>query len=208
LAGAEARPQREAVTTDYSEIQLDAMRELANIGSGSAATALSTMLGRPLDVSIPNALALPLTDAVDSVGPVDACVVAVAIPVEGDFDAVVLMLLSPLDVETLCGLLGVEANSELGRSAISEVANIFGSSYLVALETMTGLVGEPGPPETAHDILGAIVSSLLVTTVQATDIVLLLGSDLAVEGEECSFSFMLLPDAGCIDEFLAKLGVG
>jgi chemotaxis protein CheC len=192
---------------DYTELQLDALRELANIGSGTAATALSTLLGRPLDVSIPTALPLPLTDAVDSVGPVDACVVAVAMQVFGDFRAVVLMLLSPIDVATLCGLLDVEPNSDLGLSALSEVANIFGSSYIGAITAMTGLLGEPGPPETAHDILGAIISSLLVTTVRATDTVLLLGSDLAVEGEACSFSFMLLPEEGCIDEFLTKLGL-
>jgi len=193
--------------TQYTELQLDALRELANIGSGSAATSLSALLGRPIDVSIPTALALSLTDAVDSVGPVDACVVAVAMPVFGDFEAVVLMLLSPLDVATLCGLLGVEPNSELGLSALCEVGNIFGSAYLGALTAMTGLVGEPGPPETAHDILGAIISSLLVSTVSASDSVLLLGSGLAVEGEACSFSFMLLPEEGCIGEFLAKLGL-
>jgi chemotaxis protein CheC len=127
--------------------------------------------------------------------------------VSGDFQAVVLMLLSPLDVSTLCGLLDVDPHSELGLSALSEVANIFGSSYIGAIAAMTGLYGEPGPPETAHDILGAIVSSLLVTTVRATDVVLLLGSDLAVEGEACTFSFMLLPEEGCIDELLAKLGL-
>ncbi len=192
---------------EYTELQLDGLRELANIGSGTAATALSTLLDRPLDVSIPTALALPLTEAVDSVGPVDACVVAVAMPVFGDFQAVVLMLLTPLDATTLCRLLDVDPNSELGLSALSEVANIFGSSYIGAIAAMTGLHGEPGPPETAHDILGAIVSSLLVSTVRATDVVLLLGSDLSVEGEACTFSFMLLPAEGCIDEFLAKLGL-
>ena len=44
----------------YSEMQLDALRELANIGSGTAATALSSMVGGPVDVSVPSALALPL----------------------------------------------------------------------------------------------------------------------------------------------------
>ena len=35
--------------TRYSDLQLDALRELANIGSGNAATALSGLLGRPIN---------------------------------------------------------------------------------------------------------------------------------------------------------------
>ena len=45
----------------YPEVQLDALREIANIGSGTAATALSSMLGRPVDISVPTALALPVS---------------------------------------------------------------------------------------------------------------------------------------------------
>ena len=52
--------------THYTEMQLDALRELANIGSGTAATALSAMLGRPVDISVPSARALPLAEAVEA----------------------------------------------------------------------------------------------------------------------------------------------
>ena len=41
----------------YSEMQLDALRELANIGSGTAATALSSLLDRPVDLHVPKASA-------------------------------------------------------------------------------------------------------------------------------------------------------
>ena len=50
----------------YTDVQLDALRELANIGSGNAATALSSMLGREVDVTIPDVVALPLADAVQA----------------------------------------------------------------------------------------------------------------------------------------------
>ncbi len=39
--------------THYTEMQLDALRELANIGSGTASTALSSMLGRSVDITVP-----------------------------------------------------------------------------------------------------------------------------------------------------------
>ena len=38
----------------YNSIQLDALREVSNIGVGNAATALSTLLGTKIDMSVPS----------------------------------------------------------------------------------------------------------------------------------------------------------
>jgi chemotaxis protein CheC len=192
----------------YSDLQLDALRELANIGSGSAATALSTMLGRTIDVSVPSALALPLADAVDAVGAPDTLITAVVLPIFGDMEAMVVLLFKPEDATTICSLLGVEADSEWGLSALSEIGNILGSSYVGALGTMTGLAMEPRPPEAVSDMLGAIVSSVLAVNAESNQLALLLDSDLIVEGEQCSFSFMLVPTAEGVDDLLTRLGVG
>ena len=51
------------MSSQYTEMQLDALRELANIGSGTASTALSGMLGRSVDISVPKAQALPFSGA-------------------------------------------------------------------------------------------------------------------------------------------------
>jgi chemotaxis protein CheC len=192
----------------YSEMQLDALRELANIGSGTAATALSSMLGRSIDVSVPNAIALPLADAVDAAGPADAEVTAVVLPIFGDLDAVVLMLFHPEDVAQICGLLGVEPDTEVGVSALGEVGNILGSSYVGALGMMTGLALEPRPPQTVTDMLGAIVATVLASTAESMEIAFLLDSDLVVEGSACSLSFMLVPHADGVAELLGRLGLG
>ena len=149
--------------TRYSELQLDALRELANIGSGNAATALSGLLGRSIDVSVPNALALPLADAVDAAGPAEAIVTGVVLPVYGDLDAIVLLLFTPEDADELTGLLGCEPGSEVALSALGEIGNILGSSYIGALGSMVGLMLEPRPPATATDMLGAIVASVLLS---------------------------------------------
>ena len=194
--------------TRYSELQLDALRELANIGSGNAATALSGLLGRSIDVSVPNALALPLADAVDAAGPAEAIVTGVVLPVYGDLDAIVLLLFTPEDADELTGLLGCEPGSEVALSALGEIGNILGSSYIGALGSMVGLMLEPRPPATATDMLGAIVASVLVAEAHTTDFALLLDSDLVVEGSECSFQFMLVPSAAGVDELLNRLGLG
>src|SRR3954447_10216597 len=103
-------PERERTIplTQYTDMQLDALRELANIGSGTAATALSTMLGRSIDVSVPNARALSLAEAVHAAGPAETPVTGIVLPIFGDLDAIVLLLLAQDDAATLCSLLGVE----------------------------------------------------------------------------------------------------
>jgi chemotaxis protein CheC len=192
----------------YTDLQLDALRELANIGSGTAATALSTMLGRTIDVSVPSAMALPLNEAVEAVGDPETIVTAVVLPIFGDLEAMVVLLFEPEDAATVCGLLGVEAESEWGLSALCEIGNILGSSYVGALGSMTGLEMEPRPPEAAQDSLGALVATVLSINAAESSIALLLDSDLLVEGEECSFSFMLVPTADGVDDLLVRLGVG
>ena len=194
--------------TNYTEIQLDALRELANIGAGTAATALSQMLGRPIDVSVPSARALSLADAVDAVGPADEEVTGVVLPVGGSLDAVVLLVFSRDSARTLCVLLGVDADDEMGISALSEIGNIIGCSYIGAFAAMTGLELDPMPPETATDMLGAIVSSVLLGAALDTDMALVLDTDLFVEGAECSFGFLLVPTVDGVGELLSRLGLG
>ena len=195
------------MTAQYSEMQLDALRELANIGSGTAATALSQMVGRPIDLSVPTVLVLPLADAVDAAGDPEQDVWCVVLPIVGDIDAVVLMIFSHEDAEAICGLLGVELGSEVGPSALGEVGNILGSSYVGALGQMTGLALEPRPPETTTDMLAAIVATVLASTAHSTEVAFLLDSNLVIEGEACSFQFMLVPSEAGVSELLSRLGL-
>jgi chemotaxis protein CheC len=193
--------------TRYTDIQLDALRELANIGSGKASTALSSMLGRAVDISVPAASVLPMAEAVGTIGDPEAEYTGVVLGIVGEMPASVLLLFTPKDAELICGLLGVEAQTELGISALKEIGNIVGSSYINALSEMTGLELEPTPPASATDMLGAIVESVLAESASAGDSALLLDSDLMVEREDCSVSFLLVPDAGGVEQMLGRLGL-
>jgi chemotaxis protein CheC len=193
--------------TQYTDLQLDALRELANIGSGTASTALSSMLGRPVDISVPNTYVLPMADAVGAMGEPEAEATGVVLGVVGDMAASVLLLFEPNDAKTMCELLGVEAGTEIGESALLEIGNIVGTSYINALTSMTGMVLEPTPPAIATDMLAAIVETVLAERAAAGDVALLLDSQLVVEGADTSISFLLVPDAGGVDQLLARLGL-
>jgi len=194
-------------TPQYTELQLDALRELANIGSGTASTALSTMLARAVDISVPNAKALPFAEAVEAAGPPEEDITGIVLGITGDMNGTVLLLVPPADADAMCRMLGVEPDDEFALSALGEIGNIVGTSYINALAAMTGMAIEPTPPATATDMLGAIVETVLAGHAHAGDIALVLDSDLTVEGEDCSISFLLVPDQGGVDELLARLGL-
>jgi chemotaxis protein CheC len=193
--------------TPFTSLELDALRELANIGSGTAGTALSDMLARAVDISVPNALALPLADAVEAVGDAEEYVTGVAIPLAGDMDAVVLLVFPTADADALCAMLGVEPATEDAVSAIGEIGNILSASYIGSLGAMTGLELDLTPPQTVTDMLAAIVTTVLASRSEDTDTALILDSELRVAGEHCSLSFLLLPAAGGVREILTRMGV-
>jgi chemotaxis protein CheC len=195
------------VSTQYTDLQLDALRELANIGSGKASTALSMLLERSVDISVPSVRALAFADAVEAIGDAESEITGIVLGTVGDLEGTVLLLVSPADADAICAILGVEPGSEYAPSALGEVGNIVGSSYINALAEMTGMAIEPTPPGTATDMLGAIVQTVLAGQAHAGDVALMLDSRLDVEGEDCSIAFMLVPTQDGVEDLLARLGI-
>ncbi len=195
------------MTSRYTEMQLDALRELANVASGTAATALSQMLGREIGLNVPRAQALSLADALRNTGDPAETITVVALELWGDIAGLVVLLIPPARAATLCTLLGVEPGTEVGDSALSEIGNILGASFLNALGSMTGLSLEPGPPQLSTGAAGAVIEELHARTAHGGDTALMLDSEIDVAGEPCSISFMLLPDADGVTGLLTPLGL-
>src|SRR3954469_1202170 len=193
--------------TTFSEIQLDALRELANIGSGNAGTALGQMLGKSVDISVPTAAVMPLADAVAIAGQPDELRHGVVVPIVGDMDAIVVLLFPDADARTLCGIYGIEPSTPDGKSMLGEVGNILGTNYINVLAQMVAMDLEPAPPQVVEDMLGSILQSVLIGRGDNIETALILDSALIVEEEECSLSFLLLPADGGIRQLLERLGL-
>ena len=193
--------------TTFSDMQLDALRELANIGSGNAGTALGAMLGKSVDINVPTAAALPLDEAVAIAGAPDELRYGVVVPMVGDFDAIVVLLFPEDDAKKLTGIYGIEPSTPDGYSMLGEVGNILGTNYINALAQMVGMEMEPQPPQVVEDMLGSILSTVLIGRGDDVEEALILDSNLLVEEEECTLSFLLLPNHGGIKELLGRLGL-
>lgn len=123
-----------------NDAQLDALREVANIGCGHAANALSRLMGgRKVDLSIPRVLQGGPADAAGLVDG-DAPVVASWLGIQGELRGVLLLVLPRADGSALESLLlgGHPAEQAERDSVVSEVANIVASACLSALGRLTG----------------------------------------------------------------------
>jgi chemotaxis protein CheC len=150
---------------------------------------------------------LPLPDAVAIAGEPDELRHGVVVRVVGDMDAIVLLLFPEPDARTLCGIYGIEPSTPDGQSMLGEVGNILGSNYINVLAQMAAMELEPSPPQVVEDMLGSILESVLLGRGEDIDSALILDSALAVEDEECSLSFLLLPADGGIRQLLERLGL-
>ena len=192
----------------YTEVQLDALREVANTGSGHAAGDLSEMLGHSFDISVPRAVVTDLPNSVDLLGGAETDVSAVGIRVGGDVEAMLVAMFTPDQAANLCQLLGIEAESEMGRSVLQEVGNVLACAYANVLAEMSGISWEVHPPDVLRDMLGSIVTSLVASTSLDITNVLLIDSTLAVNDADAEMSVLFVPYDDGIDQLLARLGVG
>ena len=192
----------------YTDIQLDALREVANTGSGHAAGDLSEMLGHSFEISVPRAVVTDVQESIELLGGADVGVTAVAIRVGGDVEAMLVAMFTPAQAANLCMLLGIDADSDMGLSVLQEVGNVLACAYANVLAEMSGISWEVYPPDVIRDQLGAIVGSLVAATTRNITNVLLIDSTLAVNHADAEMSVLFVPYDDGIDQLLLRLGVG
>jgi chemotaxis protein CheC len=190
----------------FTELEQSALREIANIGSGHAATALSQLLGRPVEIGYSEALLTVLAEAIDRIGAPMSRSTLVDTPIQAD-GGTVLLVFPDETGEELCRLLGTSLSDELGRTALQEVGNILATSYLNAIVEMTGMDLEPEPPTVEVDLLGQLLSQSAASGGDPSDPTVLMRSQLTVESSTAKFSFLFVPRIGSVDTLLERLGV-
>ncbi len=192
---------------EFTEMQQSALGEIANIGSGHAATALSGLIGRPVEVGYSQAILTILARALDEVGEPMSRSAVVDTPIMGDQGSVLLVF--PGDTaEQLCQMLGTTMTDEIGLTALQEVGNILSTSYLNAIVEMTGIALEPEPPRVEVDLLGQLMAKSAASGGSPNDPTVLMRSYLTVEGSTAKFSFLFAPRIKSVEMLLERLGVG
>lgn len=191
------------------EPQLDALREVANIGAGHAATALSQMTGRRILIEVPLFQVGRLEEIADQIAAPDELMAAVLMEVRGDLSGYTLLLLPEASAVRLAGLLlqrgvpGVEHFGELERSALTEAANILCGAYLNALSEFFGMRLLPSTPVLVADLARAVLTTVYSDFGQQRDHAFGIETELRLNGEDMVPSHvLLLPDVASLEAML------
>ena len=200
--------------------QLDVFKEIGNIGSSSAATALSKIVEKRVTLSLPRVQILKFDEITKIVGGEETLVIGILQPMQGDLSGNIMFLLGLREAHDLASLLlkqmlNVKKDeraepgvfSEMEMSALREIGNIMISSYLSAISSLTGLKIIPKVPEMALDMAAAILSVLTIEFGKVGDSVLYISSEFAQDNIKVGGDFFLVPDIKSYGILLNALGV-
>ncbi len=194
-------------TAKFTEFQIDALKEIGNIGAGNAATALSQMVGKRVDMSVTKVLILPADAIAGFLGGIEKNVAAVHMPVYGEMLGVALIFFPLERLSELSGML-IGKNeedpnhlSELGQSAIKELGSILTGAYLSALFRFVHIQLIHGVPGLVIDMAQAILDTVLVELEQREEIAIVIETEFLEDDKQLTGSFFLLPEADSLKNF-------
>jgi chemotaxis protein CheC len=195
------------------DFKMDVLKEVGNIGAGNAATALSQLLNKPIDMAVPKVQLLSFEEITEKVGGAENLVYAVFLRVEGEAPGNLFFILTP-DAATslLSRVAGIEVSggdelSEMELSALNEIGNILAGSYLSSLADFTSLSMYPTVPALAMDMAGAILGYGLLQFGQMGDDALLIDTTFLEGQDEIEGQFFLIPDPESFPKIFKSLGV-
>jgi chemotaxis protein CheC len=200
---------------DLKESQLDAMREVANIGAGHAATALSQMTNRTIMITVPRVKIRPLEDAGDMLGPPDQVVASVLMHMMGDLTGRAMLLFPEPAALVLCDYLfrrergTTTAFGEMEQSSLKEAGNILASAYLNALSDFMGMMLVPSVPSLVIDLSGAILTSAHLNFGHDREYALCVETSFQSDGstESMAGHFLLLPDLASLQSIFDAIRI-
>jgi chemotaxis protein CheC len=200
---------------ELNNLQLDVLREIGNIGSGNAITALAKMINRKVDMLVPKVKILEFNSVNEILGEPELIVVGILLNVSGDLSGSILFTLSQKSAQILVNMLfdrqidveSVEMFDEIERSALKEIGNILTGAYLSAISSLTNLNISYSIPDIAVDMAGAILSVPAIEFAKLGDTVLYIETEFSEGKESVLGDFFLIPDMDSYDILLKALGV-
>jgi chemotaxis protein CheC len=198
---------------DLTDVQLDALKEVSNIGMGHAATALSQMIGQKITLRVPRVSVTEINAVPDHLGGAETLMVGITLQILGDARGSIMLLFPQESAHRLlCCLLNREERglvmNELTVSALKEVGNILASAYLSAVGTLLHKTLIPSVPLLAYDMAGAVVDYVLIDLSQGGNLALMVETDFSAgtsDDNRIRGHFFLMPDPQTLDIFLRLL---
>ena len=198
---------------ELTTMEIDTLREIGSIGTGNAASALSTMLDREIRITLPEVRIMGYNEAIEWIGGPEAITAGVMVRIGGQMTGVMLATQSLEFINlVLDSMLSehIDDYSQLGEielSALVEIGNIMISTFINALTGLADISLELTVPSITVDMQGAILAVPMAEYGGQTDYLMTIGGNFVCDGKEVPCRLLLSPDIRSLYFLLRKLGV-
>ncbi len=196
-----------------NEMHIDILKEIGNIGAGNAATSLSQMLMKKVDMAVPEVKLLDINEAIDTMGGPENIVLGILIRMSMDLEGMVMFLLKKdfvcLVVNSLLGtdISRFEDIGEMELSALSEIGNIMIASYINSIASLTGMTIDISVPALTIDMSGAILSVPAIEYANVSDKIVFIQEKFYADADTVDSHILLIPSVESLNKLLQGLGI-
>ena len=195
---------------EFTPKQMDALKELANIGAAHSATTLSQMLDTQVGMNVPEINVVDISRVGEFL--TDELTTMVFFELQGDIPhGGFLVLHFPRDsaIRTATIMQGSHDTdhplSEMDQSTILEVGNIMISSFLSATSDLLGFMMLPSPPVLVVDMAHAAITSLIAQMTVEVDDVILFRVKLTSEEHKIAGNILIFLEVATLQKVEARL---
>ena len=198
------------------QMMMDVLKEIGNIGTGNAATALATMLDAKVDIGLPQCEMVPFSEITRGFSSPDELVAGVLVQLSGDMDGFIMMVLT-MDAafELLTLITGHSGPSDREDYAavctalkpIEEVGNILVGAYLSAISSMTNMFITPSVPALSVDMVMAMMNVPAVVYGEIGESVLHMETEFHNDLSSITGRYFLVPTMDSYGRLMKALGL-
>lgn len=198
---------------NLSDTQLDVMREIGNIGAGNACTALSGLIGTPIDMSVPRVQLLGIDSTSEYLGGGDIEVLGIRIDVKADLTGMMYHIVNKRFAERIINtfyekkLDTISSIDDMDMSVISEMGNITSGAYANALATLSGYVVDIGTPTPGGNTVAEILRVPIEAFGEVGDKILVVDEQFIIDSEKLTSNMILVLEKESLKKLFDKLGV-
>ena len=196
---------------DMDDTAKDMMREIGSIGTGNAATALSSLLKTGVEMTVPKVEILGYNEAVDLLGHPEDMISGVLVQMTGDVSGVMLFLMKMDFINEVLqcvlqeNISGYEQMGEMEVSAATEVGNIIISSYILSLSKLADMDISLSVPAFSVNMLGGIMTVPMAEFGYVSDKLMMITGKCIIGGRNVDSNLLLLPDIQSLNYLMDRL---
>lgn len=196
-----------------NEVHIDVLKEIGNIGSGNAATALASILGDTVAMDVPKVNVVDVNQAVAALGGPESISICVLSKLEGDIKGLMMFLIQCAYAPVILNGIGCPCEgqcdqlTEMEQSAISEIGNILISSYVSSIAALSKLNIKTSVPALCVDMVGALMSVPAIEMATVSDHIIFIQDNFLSDEETITANMLLVPNIKSLEIIMQRLGI-